>query len=141
MNSLSDLFTEYINKNNDDFLKNKQINEEEITVKLSTSNNSNIYDNENITSNLAFKKINTSNLLNNKLIIPDYNDNINKIQLWNFEFPNVPQQNNGTDCGVFICKFMDCISRNEEIRFSQEDINYFRYLIGIELMEGKIITV
>lgn len=30
----------------------------------------------------------------------------------------IPQQNNGSDCGVFVCKFADFISRDKPIIFT-----------------------
>lgn len=40
----------------------------------------------------------------------------------------IPQQQNGYDCGVFVCKYADCISRGEPLTFTQSDItnNYYR---------------
>jgi Ulp1 family protease len=57
---------------------------------------------------------------------------------WTFKFANTPKQENFNDGGIFICKFMDYISRNEPITFSSEDIYYFRVMISIELIEQML---
>ncbi len=54
---------------------------------------------------------------------------------WNFRFPKVCYQNNGSDCGVFMIKFMECISSNEKITFTQEEIQYYRHQIAMDLIE------
>jgi sentrin-specific protease 1 len=53
---------------------------------------------------------------------------------------DIPKQNGTWDCGVYLCKFMDYISRKEKINFTQNDMDYFRKLIGVELLEGKLIN-
>merc|ERR1712130_219689 len=35
---------------------------------------------------------------------------------------NIPQQQNGYDCGVFACHFAECAGRGSEIDFSQKDM-------------------
>ncbi|XP_006454775.1 hypothetical protein AGABI2DRAFT_198348 [Agaricus bisporus var. bisporus H97] len=38
-----------------------------------------------------------------------------------------PQQENGYDCGVFTCQFLEALSRGEEMfRFTQQDMAYLR---------------
>jgi len=39
---------------------------------------------------------------------------------------NIPQQLNGSDCGVFSCKFAEFLSRDASISFSQKDMPHFR---------------
>ena len=50
------------------------------------------------------------------------------IDIW-----DVPQQHNGSDCGVFTCKFADFESRNESLSFEQEHMTYFRERIAAEV--------
>ena len=38
----------------------------------------------------------------------------------------VPQQNNGSDCGVFVCAFTNYLSQNLQLRLSAADIPMFR---------------
>jgi Ulp1 family protease len=52
---------------------------------------------------------------------------------------NVNKQSDVYEGGIFICKFMDYISRNEPITFDHLDINYYRISIGVELIEGKLL--
>ena len=54
---------------------------------------------------------------------------------WVYIDVNCPKQSNSLDCGVFMCMFINYISRDQIIDFSQEDIEYFRILIGIELLD------
>jgi Ulp1 family protease len=60
---------------------------------------------------------------------------------WKQSFPECPKQSNFSDCGVFICKFMDYITRERRFDFSQNDMEYFRILIGVELIKGTVLTV
>ena len=49
-----------------------------------------------------------------------------------------PKQKNGYDCGVFVCAFVDVISRNLELNFTQRDINscYYRKQIALAIMKA-----
>ena len=72
----------------------------------------------------------------------DYNDFLLHSNLnWSYNFmKNIPYQNNGSDCGVFVCQFMNYISKNKDFDFSQDDINYFRVLMGVELILGYLLS-
>ena len=72
----------------------------------------------------------------------DYNDFLVHSNLnWTYNFmKNIPSQNNGSDCGVFVCQFMNYISKNKEFDFTQDDINYFRVLMGVELILGRLLS-
>lgn len=37
-----------------------------------------------------------------------------------------PQQENGFDCGVFTCQFLETLSRGESFKFSQKNMPYLR---------------
>ena len=60
----------------------------------------------------------------------------------NFKLINVqdiPQQMNGSDCGMFACKFAEYISRDATVNFSQEHMPYFRRKMVLEiLMQGLL---
>jgi Ulp1 family protease len=58
------------------------------------------------------------------------------ISLWNSQ----PIQDNNYDCGVFLCKFIECFSLNQHFDFNEKDIPYLRLLIGIELIKGKMLN-
>jgi hypothetical protein len=60
---------------------------------------------------------------------------------WKQIFSECPKQSNYSDCGVFLCKFMDYITRERKFDFSQKDMEYFRILIGVELIKGTVLTV
>ncbi|XP_017050781.1 uncharacterized protein LOC108094613 [Drosophila ficusphila] len=51
---------------------------------------------------------------------------------------NIPQQLNGSDCGLFSCMFAEYISRDVPITFSQENMEYFRKKMPLEIAEGKL---
>uniref|UniRef100_UPI00398EB149 LOW QUALITY PROTEIN: sentrin-specific protease 2 n=1 Tax=Pristiophorus japonicus TaxID=55135 RepID=UPI00398EB149 len=51
----------------------------------------------------------------------------------------VPQQTNGSDCGVFVCKYADYIARDEQITFTQHDIPYFRMKMVWEILHKKLL--
>ncbi|XP_078259869.1 sentrin-specific protease 2-like [Rhinoraja longicauda] len=51
----------------------------------------------------------------------------------------VPQQLNGSDCGVFVCKYADYIARDEKITFTQHDIPYFRMKMVWEILHKKLL--
>ncbi|KAG0144488.1 hypothetical protein CROQUDRAFT_659921 [Cronartium quercuum f. sp. fusiforme G11] len=63
----------------------------------------------------------------------------------NYDHPNVPTQKNQYDCGVFVCMYMDCLSRkwNDEehtlLDFGQGQMVYFRRKILYEIVTGKLI--
>jgi hypothetical protein len=47
---------------------------------------------------------------------------------------NIPHQQNGYDCGVFMCKFADYLSRGKPFDFSQSDMSYFRKRMILEIL-------
>ncbi|WP_419241160.1 Ulp1 family isopeptidase [Cardinium endosymbiont of Nabis limbatus] len=58
---------------------------------------------------------------------------------WRLEcLKDIPQQGNGYDCGVFLCKFADYLAQNRKIEFTQSDMPYFRQRIGIEILNKKL---
>ena len=54
---------------------------------------------------------------------------------WNYEcVKDIPQQMNGSDCGMFTCKFAEYITRRAPINFSQEHMPYFRRRMIYEIL-------
>ena len=54
-------------------------------------------------------------------------------------FPkDIPQQNNGVDCGVFICLYLRYLFYYDEFTFNQSMIQSFRLLIKSELVDDKL---
>ncbi|XP_017885786.1 sentrin-specific protease 1-like [Ceratina calcarata] len=52
---------------------------------------------------------------------------------------DIPQQMNGSDCGVFSCMFAEFICANRKITFAQEDMSYFRKKMVYEILNSKIL--
>lgn len=52
----------------------------------------------------------------------------------------IPQQNNGSDCGMFACMYAEYVSRNAPISFSQDDMPYFRRKVVYEILKAKLLT-
>ena len=69
----------------------------------------------------------------------------NKTQLdtrsWKLEcVTNIPQQTNGSDCGVFLCKIRRaCISSSPVFNFQQRDMPYFRRQMVYEILTKKLL--
>jgi hypothetical protein len=89
------------------------------------------YEGGNIFDSVSLKKRTTNNNTPNITA---------QLMKWKFKFANAPKQNTSIDSGIFICKFLEYLARGEPIIFSQEDIEYFRVLMSIELIESKLIT-
>ncbi|XP_054156831.1 sentrin-specific protease 1-like [Oppia nitens] len=59
---------------------------------------------------------------------------------WNiFNVKNIPQQENGSDCGMFSCKYAEYISRNAKINFSQSHMPYFRRRMVYEILNKRLL--
>ena len=52
---------------------------------------------------------------------------------------NIPQQLNGSDCGMFLCKFAEYLSRRAEFTFSQSNMPYFRKRMVYEISKNDIL--
>lgn len=50
-----------------------------------------------------------------------------------------PRQENMSDCGVFMLKGIHYKVKKEENMFNQNDIPYFRMLITLELLKGRLL--
>lgn len=53
---------------------------------------------------------------------------------------NIPQQENGSDCGVFSCMFAEFVSRDRPILFTQDNMSYFRMRMVHEICAGKLLA-
>ncbi|KAI0034931.1 hypothetical protein K488DRAFT_76942 [Vararia minispora EC-137] len=49
-----------------------------------------------------------------------------------------PRQENGYDCGVFTCRFLEMLSRGQDFNFSQRDIPYLRRRMIWEIIHGEL---
>lgn len=55
------------------------------------------------------------------------------------EFQDIPQQMNGSDCGMFACKFAEYAARRAQISFCQEHMPYFRERMVYEICQKKLL--
>ncbi|XP_041118710.1 sentrin-specific protease 2-like [Polyodon spathula] len=51
----------------------------------------------------------------------------------------IPQQMNGSDCGVFVCKYADYITRAKPMTFTQRHMPYFRKRMIWEILSQKLL--
>ncbi|KAL3831902.1 hypothetical protein ACJMK2_023596 [Sinanodonta woodiana] len=52
---------------------------------------------------------------------------------------DIPQQMNGSDCGMFACKYAEYITRRAPITFTQEHMPYFRRRMVYEILTKKLL--
>ncbi|XP_052782238.1 sentrin-specific protease 1-like [Mya arenaria] len=52
---------------------------------------------------------------------------------------DIPQQQNGSDCGMFACKFAEYVTREAPISFTQENMPYFRRRMVYEIVTAKLL--
>jgi len=73
-----------------------------------------------------------------KYIEQEYREKKNsKIDLsqWVDYYPtNIPHQENGYDCGVFMCRYANSVSLDEKFSFSQKDMKYFRKRMALDII-------
>ncbi|NXN23093.1 SENP2 protease, partial [Nycticryphes semicollaris] len=51
----------------------------------------------------------------------------------------IPQQLNGSDCGVFVCKYADYVSRDRPMNFMQAHMPYFRKKMAWEIIHQVLL--
>ncbi|KAM6228133.1 sentrin-specific protease 2-like [Porphyrio hochstetteri] len=59
--------------------------------------------------------------------------------LHSMEPHEIPQQKNGSDCGVFTCKYADYICREEPMTFTQRHMPYFRRKMVWEILHQQLL--
>ncbi|XP_051947993.1 sentrin-specific protease 1-like isoform X2 [Xyrauchen texanus] len=52
---------------------------------------------------------------------------------------NIPQQMNGSDCGMFTCKYAEYITKDRQITFTQKHMPYFRRRMVWEILHQKLL--
>ena len=52
---------------------------------------------------------------------------------------NIPHQKNGSDCGMFVCKFAEYLSRRAKFSFSQSNMPYFRRRMVYEISKNDLL--
>ncbi|KAK8661605.1 hypothetical protein V6N13_091203 [Hibiscus sabdariffa] len=59
---------------------------------------------------------------------------------WSFHVPNnIPSQNNSVDCALFVMKYADCLTHENYLPFTQDDVPHFRHRTLLDLYHGSII--
>lgn len=59
---------------------------------------------------------------------------------WSTEIvEDIPQQMNGSDCGMFACKYADYITRGAKITFTQQHMSYFRRRMVYEIVKKTLL--
>jgi len=86
-------------------------------------------------------KDNSNEILNDYYETDDYPNYYSFNKNWKVDYGKCNKQNNLNDCGVFTCKFLDYLSLNKIPSFTQEDIEYFRIQIAIELINENLMTM
>ncbi|NXW62567.1 SENP2 protease, partial [Eurystomus gularis] len=64
---------------------------------------------------------------------------ISEWTLHSLDSHEIPQQANGSDCGVFLCKYADTIIRDLPITFTAENMPYFRRKMVWEILHQKLL--
>ncbi|XP_060130586.1 sentrin-specific protease 2 isoform X3 [Zootoca vivipara] len=59
--------------------------------------------------------------------------------LYSVEPHEIPQQLNGSDCGMFVCKYADFISRDKPIAFTQRHMPYYRKRMAWEILHQRLL--
>ncbi|XP_044268035.1 sentrin-specific protease 1-like [Tribolium madens] len=52
---------------------------------------------------------------------------------------DIPQQMNGSDCGMFSCTFAEFATRKARFTFQQEDMPYLRKKMVVEILTGQLL--
>ena len=59
---------------------------------------------------------------------------------WRYEsLQDIPEQMNGSDCGVFACQYAEYTSRDARIDFTQEQMPYFRERMVYEIVSKELL--
>ncbi|XP_075793461.1 sentrin-specific protease 2 isoform X4 [Pelodiscus sinensis] len=59
--------------------------------------------------------------------------------LYSMKAHEIPQQLNGSDCGMFTCKYADYISRDKPITFTQHHMPHFRRKMVWEILHQRLL--
>ena len=51
---------------------------------------------------------------------------------------SIPQQNNFTDCGVFMCQFLNYLSNNDALNFNQSHMSNFCMKMCLEILNKQL---
>lgn len=56
-----------------------------------------------------------------------------------FILQDIPQQMNGSDCGMFACTFAEFSSRDAPYTFTQANMPYLRKKAALEILQAKLL--
>jgi Ulp1 family protease len=59
---------------------------------------------------------------------------------WTRHRVNIPQQTNGTDCGVFVLCVAECLSEDKFMNFKEADMKRKRGLIAASYIAGQVLV-
>ncbi|XP_032081853.1 sentrin-specific protease 2 [Thamnophis elegans] len=65
--------------------------------------------------------------------------NVSSWTLHSMKPHEIPQQLNGSDCGMFTCKFADFVSRDKPIAFTQFHMPYYRKKMAWEILHQRLL--
>ncbi|NXK29349.1 SENP2 protease, partial [Arenaria interpres] len=65
--------------------------------------------------------------------------NISEWTIHSMAAHEIPQQLNGSDCGVFTCKYADYVSRDKPMNFTQTHMPYFRRRMVWEIIHQHLL--
>ncbi|XP_074449123.1 sentrin-specific protease 2-like [Larus michahellis] len=65
--------------------------------------------------------------------------NVSEWTVHSMEPHEIPQQSNGSDCGVFTCKYADYICRDRPMTFTQIHMPYFRERMVWEILHQELL--
>ncbi len=51
---------------------------------------------------------------------------------------DIPQQQNGSDCGVFALRYCEALAREGELDFDQADMPDMRMRIAVDIMQLRV---
>ena len=60
-------------------------------------------------------------------------------KLYSVTSEEIPLQLNGSDCGVFTCKYADYIARDQPVAFSQQHMPTFRKRMVWEMLHSQLL--
>ncbi|KAM6356285.1 sentrin-specific protease 2-like [Alca torda] len=65
--------------------------------------------------------------------------NVSEWTLHSMEPHEIPQQSNGSDCGVFTCKYADYVCRDKAMTFTETHMPYFRKKMVWEILHQRLL--
>jgi len=74
----------------------------------------------------------------------DHRDKLHRplpLKEWDFATPTHPVQDNGMDCGLFVCTFAEYVSRNAALNFDHTYMPFFRQLLAYKLTIKQLISI